>query len=76
VRRTAAWPRRERDALGEGKLELQQGPIPAGQKRDDVLLQVKPASVRGSDMIRDDHGLTNQATGAVSCWVGFNPKST
>jgi threonine dehydrogenase-like Zn-dependent dehydrogenase len=48
--------------LGEGKLELQQRPLPAVQKRDDVLLQVKAASVCGTDIsiiqVPPDHPAT------------------
>jgi len=48
--------------LGEGKLELQQRPIPVVQKRDDVLLRVKAASVCGSDIsmlkVPPDHPAT------------------
>ena len=36
--------------LGEGRLELQQRPLPFVTKRDDVLLRVMAASVCGSDM--------------------------
>jgi len=36
--------------IGDGRLELQERPIPKPMTRDDVLLQVKAASVCGSDI--------------------------
>jgi (R,R)-butanediol dehydrogenase / meso-butanediol dehydrogenase / diacetyl reductase len=36
--------------MGNGQLELQSRPIPSIQKRDDVLLRVKAASICGSDI--------------------------
>jgi len=48
--------------MGEGRLELQERPIPSVQKWDDVLLRVKAASVCGSDInilkVPPDHPAT------------------